>query len=110
MLLQIYVFQITKAIHNRTPDGLLFISLLQIYVFQITKAIHNVLCTALFLGGAVTNICLSNNKSNSQHEYEIPALKEAVTNICLSNNKSNSQLCLWGKYSDRGCYKYMSFK
>lgn len=41
--------------------------LLQIYVFQITKAIHNRVALASVGIGAVTNISLSNNKSNS-HE------------------------------------------
>jgi len=107
----------------------------QISEFQRTKAIHNAATTRLRYDHAVTNIWISKNKSNSQHQrhYNRPwpgcdkylNFKEqkqfttsgcrkhnvaAVTNIWISKNKSNSQLSEFIKYVRRSCDKYLNFK
>ena len=77
----------TKDDNATTP-----IVLLQISIFQRTKAIHNFVCVGLQYIIIVTNIDFSKNESNSQQGQAPGSHLCIVTNIDFSKNESNSQL------------------
>ncbi len=66
-LLQISLFQRSKANHNWFFSFVTLIQLLQISLFQRSKANHNVSLIAFSFSSVVTNIIISKIESKSQH-------------------------------------------